>query len=407
MTGALNIWRLALTAVGLALVVGMAITSTVVAQERTLDELKAETQSRANRGAFPTEGLKPEEVREALGRLKSLDRDEWAASWSIIGGRYMSKAQGELSASPAEADKDFLDAWRYYNFARWPVEVSPGKKKAYDHALEAFLAHGRLLDPPLEVVHIPFEGKEIVGYLQMPKGGKPAPIVFAINGLDSRKEEMAEKFRPLLEYGVGYFTCDAPGTGQAPIKSAPGAERMLTKALDYVFQRPDVDKKKVVIYGGSLGGYWSAVLAATEYNRASATVEWSGPLHETFQRAMVMNIPHNREYLFDYLPALLNVYEKATDLETLADARAEMSIKTRGLLDKPMTPMLVIGGVLDTQVPISDTDLILHNGQTPKDAWINPQGGHMGRDLKGWSDARIFRTVVTPWILDKVGIKNK
>ena len=405
--GAGNISRIALTTAAMALVVVLAVASTAVAQERTLDELKVETQARANRGAFPLEGLKPDDVREALGRLKSLDRDEWAASWSIIGDRYMDKARSELSASPAEADHDFLEAWRYYNFARWPVEISPGKKKAYEHALEAYLAHGRLLDPPLEVVHIPFEGKEIVGYLQMPKGGKPAPIVFAINGLDSRKEEMAEKFRPMLDYGVGYFACDAPGTGQAPIKSAPGAERMLTKALDYVFQRADVDKKKVVIYGGSLGGYWSAVLAATEYDRASAVIEWSGPLHETFQRAMVMNVPHNREYLFDYLPALLNVYENATDLETLAEARAAMSIKTRGFLDKPMAPLLVIGGVLDTQVPISDTDLILHNGQTPKDAWINPQGGHMGRDLKGWSDARIFRTVVMPWILDKVGIKTK
>jgi len=405
--GAANISRISLTTVVMAAVVGLAVTSTVVAQERTLEELKVETQARANRQAFPTEGLKPEDVREALGRLKSLDRDEWAASWRIIGDRYMTKAQSELSSSPAEADKDFVQAWLYYNFARWPVEISPGKKKAYAHGLEAYLAHGRLQDPPLEVVHIPFEGREIIGYVRMPKGGKPAPIVFAINGLDSRKEEMAEKFAPMLDNGVGFFACDAPGTGQAPIKSAPGAERMLSAALDYVFQRPDVDKKNVVIYGGSLGGYWSAVLAATEYSRARAVVEWSGPLHETFQRAWVMTVPHNREYLFDYLPALLNIYDGATDLDTLADARAAMSIKTRGFLDKPMAPMLVIGGVLDTQVPISDTDLLLHNGQTPKEAWINPQGGHMGRDLKGWSDARIFRTVVVPWILGKVRDKTE
>lgn len=182
---------------------------------------------------------------------------------------------------------------------------------------------------------------------------------------------------------------------------------MLSAALDYVFQRPDVDKKNVVIYGGSLGGYWSAVLAATEYSRARAVVEWSGPLHETFQRAWVMTVPHNREYLFDYLPALLNIYDGATDLNTLADARAAMSIKTRGFLDEPMAPMLVIGGVLDTQIPISDTDLLLHGGQTPKEAWINPVGGHMGRDLKGWSDARILRTVVIPWILSRVREKTE
>lgn len=402
MMGIARISRIAAAFAGMACVVGLGGVSTASGQERTLEELKAEAQARAERQAFPMEGLKPDEVREALGRLKNLDRDEWAASWSIIGDRYMTKAQGELSSSPAEADKDFVNAWLYYNFARWPVAISPGKQKAYENALAAYQAHGRLQDPPLEVVHIPFEGKEIIGYVQMPKGGKPAPIVFAINGLDSRKEEMAEKFRPLLKDGVGYFACDAPGTGQAPIKTAPGAERMLSAALDYVLQRPDVDKKNVVVYGGSLGGYWSALLAATEYKRVRAVVEWSGPIHYTLQPDQVMSVPHNREYLFDYLPALVNVYEKAKDLETLASARAEMSLKTRGLLDKPMPPMLVIGGVLDTQILISDSDLLLHTGETPKEAWINPQGGHMARDLKGWSDARIFKAVVTPWILTKV-----
>src|SRR5207302_5318049 len=51
---------------------------------RTLEELKAETQARADRNAYPLIGFKPEDVREALSRIRSLDRDEWAASWSEI-----------------------------------------------------------------------------------------------------------------------------------------------------------------------------------------------------------------------------------------------------------------------------------------------------------------------------------
>jgi len=90
---------------------------------RTLEELKAETQARADRNAYPLIGLKAGEVREALARLKSLDRDEWAASWSELGDRYM-------------AQKDFHQAWLYYSFARWPVPNSPGKQRAYEKALE-------------------------------------------------------------------------------------------------------------------------------------------------------------------------------------------------------------------------------------------------------------------------------
>jgi esterase FrsA len=374
-------------------------------QPRTLDELKAETQARADRNAYPLIGLKPDEVREALSRLTSLDRDEWAASWSTVGDRYAAKAQGETSSAPAQADADYRQAWLYYSFARWPVPNSPGKQQAYAKALAAYLAHGRLLDPPVQVVRIPFEGREIVGYLQMPKGAAAAPFVVAISGLDSRKEDMAERFRPMLDYGVGSLALDAPGTGQSPIKAAPGAERMLVQALDYVFARPDVDKKRVAVYGGSFGAMWATILAVTQKDRLRAVVAQSPAVHEAFRRERTMALASNREYLFDYVPAQLDAYEGATTLEQLADIRERISLKNRGLLDNPMAPMLVIGGVLDTQVPIADIDLLLHSGTTPKDVWIHPRGGHMGRDAKEWPDPVIFRKVTMPWLLRHLDIK--
>lgn len=374
-------------------------------QGRSLDELKAEAKARADRGAYPLIGLKPEEVREALAAITSLERDDWAAAWSKLGARYMAKAQADLKRTPAEADKDFLQAWLYYSFARWPVPNSPGKQRAYEQALVAYRAHGRLLDPPLEILRLPFEGGEIVGYIQMPKGGKPAPVVIAVSGLDSRKEDMAERFRPMLAHGVGYLALDAPGTGEAPLKVAPGAERMLVHAIDAMLQRRDVDPRRVALYGGSFGGYWATLLAVTQKDRLRAVVAQSPPIEESFTRARTMALPDNREYLFDYVPAQLFTYQGTTTIEQLADARARIGLKTLGLLDKPMPPMLVIGGVHDTQVPIADIDLLLHSGTTPKDAWINPAGGHMGRDAKAWPDPVIFRTVTMPWLLRALDVR--
>jgi hypothetical protein len=51
-----------------------------VAAPRTLSELKTEVQGRADRHAYPVSELEPAGVREALGALKSLDRDEWASA---------------------------------------------------------------------------------------------------------------------------------------------------------------------------------------------------------------------------------------------------------------------------------------------------------------------------------------
>src|SRR5690349_18725393 len=136
------------TAVALTLLAASCALSAVTAwadelpPQRTLPELKAEAQARADRNAYPLIGLKPEEVREALGNIHSLDRDEWAAAWSTIGERYMKKAEAARASAPADADKDYLQAWRYYSFARWPVPNSPGKQRAYEKALAAFRKHG-------------------------------------------------------------------------------------------------------------------------------------------------------------------------------------------------------------------------------------------------------------------------
>ena len=216
---------------------------------------------------------------------------------------------------------------------------------------------------------------------------------------------MAERFRPLLAHGVGYLALDAPGTGQAPIKAAPGAERMLVAAIDAVLARPNIDKNRVALYGGSFGAYWAAVLAATQKERFRGVVAQSPPVHETFARARTAKLADNREYLFDYVPAKLFTYDGAATLEALADVREALSLQAQNLLDKPRAPMLVIGGVHDTQVAHADLELLLRSGDTPKEAWINPAGGHMGRDAKTWPDPVIFKKVTTPWLLRALDVK--
>ena len=51
--------------------------------------------------------------------------------------------------------------------------------------------------------------------------------------------------------------------------------------------------------------------------------------------------------------------------------------------------MLLINGLRDTQVPIEDLFLLMRSG-SPKEVWINPQGGHM-RSRSMSSSARLPR----------------
>ncbi len=275
-------------------------------KERTLDEIKAEAIKRAENGMYPLIGLDPADVREAFSHLTSTDNDAWAAAFSAVADRYMTEAKSQLASDPAKADANFIRAWRLYSFARWPVPASPGKKRAYAMALEAFLDHAKMMDPPLEVVHIPFEGSEIVGYLRLPKNRKsPVPVVIAISGLDSRKEDLTENFGVVLNSGIGFIGVDSPGTGQAPIKASVNAERMFSKVIDYLETRPEVDKTRIGVDGQSFGAYWATKLSIEEHARLKAVVAQSPPVDASFQKDFVLQKTlGNREYLFGLGPAL-------------------------------------------------------------------------------------------------------
>jgi esterase FrsA len=126
----------------------------------------------------------------------------------------------------------------------------------------------------------------------------------------------------------------------------------------------------------------------------------SPPVDKFFQKDFLMNsLVGNREYLFDQVPALMNILEGVKSLDEMAALLPRMSLVEQNLLGQPMCPMLVIAGVADTQVPISDIYLLLSSGDVPKDAWINPKGGHLGRQVKVWPDPVIFKQVILPWLL--------
>lgn len=363
---------------------------------RTLAALKAEIIERVAHGRPPLGGIRPEDVAAALAAIDSLDRDSWAHAFNAVAERHFARARNLEAVDRMGAAESYWLAWRLHHFARWPTENTPARVEARRRALAAFHACARLLDPPIEILRVPYADGHVCAYLRVPVSATPPPVVLAISGLDSRKEDIAAHTDAYLQRGLAVVAVDMPGTGEAPVGPLDAApEAMFTALIDNLLTRSDIDATRLVVQGRSFSGYWAAVLGCVERERLRGVVMHGGPVHYTFQPGWCAEALGSAEYLYDYFEAWRALLGAAT-LEDLLARAPRLSLLDRGLLDRPGGPMLVVNGARDSQITIEDALLLLKHGDA-KEAWINPAGGHMGRS-PDWPQSAIAEKVVLPWI---------
>lgn len=375
-------------------------------QQRTLEDVRRDVLSRIGTRS-PFEDAAREDVETVLASLASLDGDHWAAQWGNMGALHESRAEQlarEGAAAQQIADAHFR-AFNYYRIGRYPVTSTPGKMAAYRHALRNFLKAARCFDPLLQVVEIPFEGKKVVGYLQVPRGIARPPLVMHWGGVDGWKEDRQRNSRALHRAGLATFTMDMPGTGENPLRYAePRAERTFSAAIDHLSARDDIDGSRIGVWGGSFGGYWAAKLAHVEAGRIKAAVNHGGGVHYGFQENWLR--PALTKTASQYLlgPAsLLDARSYVMGVGTLAELLAiapTLSLRDQDLLERPSAPLLLVNGKKDDQQPIEDLYLMLEYG-SPKHARVYPEGGHMGRS-HGIGDSQIAEMIVA-WLQARLG----
>ena len=372
--------------------------------DKTLDEIKADIVQRAGR-INPFERVKKNDVEQVVRNLGSLDPDLWGCEWGKFGAEYEALAdEQEKQGKKKEAGDTYYLAYEYYRIGRYPVPSSPEKMTCYKGALRAFLKAAPMMEPPLERVEIPFEGKKIVGYLQVPREVNRPPVVMHWGGVDGWKEDRRTNNDTLLKMGLACFTIDMPGAGENPcLGSDPHAERTFSAAMDYLETRPDIDGKRIACMGGSFGGYWAAKLAHTEPKRLRGAVNWGAGVHRTFQEewlrpALTLTASQYLMGPASLLDARSYIFGVRT-LEATLKIAPTLSLVAQSLIDQPCAPLLCINGKEDDQHPISDLYLLAEHG-SPKELRIMAGAGHMGR-RKGQSNDDVVE-IITKWLKEKL-----
>jgi esterase FrsA len=326
-------------------------------------------------GQFIQRGADAKEAESIFRRLTDLEPQRWVDEWTRLAEPWEKKAADFTTQGKSqEAKEAFQKASMYYGIAKFPVINHSAKQAAYRKCIETYLKAARYFDPPLERVTIPFEGREIIGYLRIPKGAKRPPVVIATGGIDVYKEERDTS--DLLEAGLAAFSTDMPGNGESPEWYNADAGRTYSAVIDYLEKRDDVDGERLGIVGRSYGGYWAGKMAYVESKRIRAAVEWGGPVHYTFQEPWLNHLRDDKLYLWPFLESMVYAHH-VKDIAELREQAPTLSLKSQGWLDKPAAPMLVVNGAKDPWITIQDLYLLLESGE-PKSARVYPEGGHMG-----------------------------
>lgn len=297
-----------------------------------------------------------------------LDRwEDWCGAWSAVAAEHEElAAEAMAEGRHRSAGQHYAQAAVYYHFAKF-LFVHDQEQMRTAHAaavrcLDAALPH---LDPPGRRVEIPYGGGRLVGVLRLPAGAGPFPVVVMIPGLDSAKEEFRSTEALFLERGVGTFSVDGPGQGEAeydlPIQgdwAAPGAA-----ILDAVAGLDGVDAERIGVWGVSLGGYYAPRVASSD-PRVRACVALAGP--------------YDFGDCWDGLPALtreaFRVRSRAADPEQ-ARARAH-TLSLAGHAAAITCPLLVVTGKRDRLIPWQHAQRLAEEAAGPTTLLLLPDGNH-------------------------------
>nr|WP_218681007.1 alpha/beta hydrolase [Rhodococcus qingshengii] len=245
-----------------------------------------------------------------------------------------------------------IDAWvkaiTYYQVSAFPGHT--------EHRMHAYWRSRRMFDvligalaPALnlavESVEIAVSGAETAaGYLILPPGPGPHPLVLTTNGLEGTAQELAIPQLRYRDSGMAMFLMEMPGSYSYTRSMSPDSEAIYHDVIDHLVADDRLDPERIAMVGVSFGGYWTARLAATD-DRIACAIACGAPTHHSFTGGAFGTPQIILRALADTLGARhpLDLIRRLSAL-SIADRYADISM-----------PLLVINGDNDTLMSTQDS----------------------------------------------------
>ncbi len=218
---------------------------------------------------------------------------------------------------------------------------------------------------PIERVEVPFDGgKTISCLLHLLPDRRKAPCVIYVPGMDQTKEVFPRAHHNIaLARGFHVLAMDGPGQGSSNMQKIRAVgdnyERAGAAVISYLMRRPEVDPKKIAIYGISMGSYWS--LRLSSYDHRAAAVVSSVACFNPNNTIFTQSSPRFKQMF---------MYMAGYDNEDKFDAEVARGMTVRGYLGKVKCPTLLVTGEFDPLCPLEDAVEAYEDLKVAKEMWV-------------------------------------
>ncbi len=237
-------------------------------------------------GAAGHHGADVGEVVQAVKGLDEKDLTAWYDAWNNLGERVFALGESEEAVGHRlSARNAFLRACTYLRAAGsmlYSTPADPRMAHSNTRQTDAFRRAATLLDTPVEIVRIPFEGSTLPGYFfrAADETGVRRATVIGLGGYDGTAEEVYFYFAaPALARGYHVLIFDGPGQGAALLQQGLPMraewDTVITPVVDFLLGRADVDPDRIALAGLSMGGFLGPRAASKEH-RLAALIADSG-----------------------------------------------------------------------------------------------------------------------------------
>jgi dipeptidyl aminopeptidase/acylaminoacyl peptidase len=261
----------------------------------------------------------------------------------------------------------------------WVVDLKDSKiSLVYQTITDAFRGHDFA---PARTVRIKsFDDREVPAFLYSPPGKGPFPATLEIHGGPTGQSRrsfnkyaqylvskgyvvLVPNVRGSTGYGKSYTKLDNKDLGGGPLKDVIACKRWLV-------DNAHVDGNRVVIMGGSYGGYMTLAAATFAPTEFAAHIDLFGV---SDLKSLVESFPAY------WASAATYIYQKFGNPNDPADAKYQHDRSPLNFLDKIQRPLLVIQGTNDARVKKDQSDRVveaLRKRGVPVDYLVIEGEGH-------------------------------